>query len=381
MVARKLGLILGARPSSGGGYSYELALRETLESICDEMGIFLQIFHFNNNQLFRVHRDGESESISEHYRERFWRVIRGFTNKSGPSESNFFDRYFRSEGFELLYFGSPNRFAEKIESTPIISTVWDLGHRDLPEFPEFGGRVWRARESLYQSTLPRSFHTFTDSESTRSRLVHIYGLLPRRVSSIGLLYESKPELDPPVTKALPLEGRYFVYPAKKWAHKNHNVILAALAQVIKHFPEVKLVLTGADVSASQDLIQEKTMLWGLTDNVVDLGYVDEPELDGLVRNATAVLMPSYLGPTNIPPLHALSVGTPVIASDCHCFDGRVQQSLLLAPPTSPDAWATQMLDVLRSNLRVEPIAQSRANARREISAVLASFWITRDSWL
>lgn len=380
VAARKLGLIFGARPSSGGGFSYEVALRETLESICDELEMSLQMFHFNNNQLFRVHRDGASKMISRPRRERLWKAVRVVANKSRPSESDFHDCYFRSEGFELLYFASPNRLAERIESTPIVSTIWDLGHRDLPEFPEFRGRVWRARESLYQSTLPRSFHTFTDSESTRSRIVDIYGLVPQRVSSIGLLYESKAEVDPPAAKASPVEGRYFVYPAKKWAHKNHHVILAALAQVVDHYPDAKLVLTGADGSASQDLVKERTRRWGLTDNVVDLGYVDEAELDGLVRNAAALLMPSYLGPTNIPPLHALSVGTPVIASDRHCFDGRVQESLLLVSPTSPDAWAAQMLGVLRSSLRVEPIVQSRAGARQEISAVLARFWVTRESW-
>lgn len=380
MAVRKLGLILGARPSSGGGFSYEVALRETLESICDELEISLQMFHFNNNQLFRIHRDGAIKTISEPRRERLWGVVRGLANKSRPSESDFYDRYFRSEGFELLYFASPNRLAEKIEGTPIVSTIWDLGHRDLPEFPEFRGRLWRAREALYQSTLPRSFHTFTDSESTRTRIVDIYGLVPQRVSSIGLLYESKAEVDPAVAKASPMEGRYFVYPAKKWAHKNHHVVLAALAQVLGHFPDAKLVLTGHDGSAFEDLVEERIRRWGLTDNVVDLGYVNEAELDGLVRNAVALLMPTFLGPTNIPPLHALSVGTPVIASDRHSFDGRIQESLRLVPPTSPDAWAAQMLDALRGDLRVEPIAQNRASARQEISAVLARFWMTRESW-
>lgn len=380
MAVRKLGLILGARPSSGGGFSYELALRETLEPICDELEISLQMFHFNNNQLVRVRCDGATKKISQPRRERLWRMVRGLGSKSRPSESDFYDRYFRSEGFELLYFASPNRLAEKIETIPIISTIWDLGHRDLPEFPEFRGRVWGARESLYQSTLPRSFHTFTDSESTRSRIVDIYGLVPQRVSSIGLLYESKAEDDTPVAKPTPVEGRYFVYPAKKWAHKNHHVILAALAQVIEHFPDAKLVFTGSDVSASQDLVREKIKRWGLTDNVVDLGYVDEAELDGLVRNAAALLMPSYLGPTNLPPLHALSLGTPVIASDRHYFDGHVQESLLLVPPTSTDGWAAQMLGVLRSDLRVEPIVQNRASARKEISVVLARFLTTCEAW-
>lgn len=380
MAVRKLGLILGARPTSGGGFSYEVALRDTVESICDELEISLQTFHFNHNQLFRVHREGGSETVSPSRRERLLGVVRGLANQSRPDESDFHDRYFLSEGFDLLYFASPNRLAEKIESTPMVSTIWDLGHRDLPEFPEFRGRVWRARESLYQSALPRSFHTFTDSESTRTRIIEIYGLVPHRVSAIGLLYEPRAELEPAEAKASNVEGRYFVYPAKKWAHKNHEVILAALPQVLSHFPDVKLVLTGSDGPALENLVVQKIRRWGLMDNVVDLGYVNEAELDGLVRNAAALLMPTFLGPTNIPPLHALSVGTPVIASDRHSFDGRIQESLLLVPPTSHDAWAAKMLEVLRSDQRLEPIVQNRASARQEISDVLARFWITRESW-
>ena len=51
---------------------------------------------------------------------------------------------------------------------------------------------------------------------------------------------------------------------------------------------------------------------GLTDQISIIGFVDSAELAALYRGAAALVMPTYFGPTNLPPLEAWAVGTPVI---------------------------------------------------------------------
>ena len=84
-----------------------------------------------------------------------------------------FERQMKKEGVALAYFISPNPLALDLVDTPMMNTVWDLGHRDLPEFLEItGDRHYEERETFFSHVLPKSFRVFVDTESTAKKIVH-----------------------------------------------------------------------------------------------------------------------------------------------------------------------------------------------------------------
>ena len=52
----------------------------------------------------------------------------------------------------------------------------------------------------------------------------------------------------------------------------------------------------------------------LSDQITYLEYVSDKEMVALYKKSVALIYPSLFGPTNIPPLEAILLGTPVICS-------------------------------------------------------------------
>ena len=76
---------------------------------------------------------------------------------------------------------------------------------------------------------------------------------------------------------------------------------------------------------------------GLGDQVLFPGFVTREDLTALYRQALALLYPSFFGPENLPPLEAMALGCPVVASAFH--DLQLGDAAILADPTQPEAWA------------------------------------------
>jgi hypothetical protein len=61
----------------------------------------------------------------------------------------------------------------------------------------------------------------------------------------------------------------------------------------------------------------------------------------LIVGSKGLLMASILGPTNIPPLEAAMLGTPVVASDAHQMQDMLE-GLELVPCSDREAWTSAM---------------------------------------
>jgi len=289
-------------------------------------------------------------------------------------------RVFEAEGVDLVYFASPNQLSESLLGVPFIITVWDLGHRDLPEFPEFRGENWQRREKLFQSTLPRAFHVFVDSASTENRLSQIYNVSRKRISSVGLLYEGRSHGEHKVELDQKPSRPYFVYPAKKWAHKNHVFLLEAFSLVVKRLPEARMVFCGAPGGGASQVVSARVDQLGLGDHVLELGFVDDLTLEVLIDGSEAVVMPSLLGPTNIPPLQALAQGVAAIVSPCHEFDGLSSNPNLHVVPLEQKLWADAMLKAIKQT-PAPPLQMDNSASSREIQSVLSRFFEVKSAWV
>lgn len=247
---------------------------------------------------------------------------------------------------DLALFLSPNPVAIDFVDMPMISTVWDIGHREIPEFPELSGtRHFEERDLFFTRILPRSVHVFTESQILADRLARVYGLDPHRLTPVGLLASPLEEGRASDGKH-DLPGRFLLYPAQFWPHKRHVLALEALRQFHLRYPEhddLRLVFTGSD-KGNLAHIRSVAESLGLTERVEFRGFVPDSELARLLRTATGLLFPSALGNMNLPQLEAALVGTPVITDADKRFDPPIPDDLLSAiTGDDPDDWADGIL--------------------------------------
>lgn len=214
-----------------------------------------------------------------------------------------------NESIDIAFFLSPSHEPAYFKKIPVVSTFWDVGHRDLKYFPETGAHgLFEKREVFYKQTILKSIFVLTDSLQTSHTLSKSYGMKFSEFVDLPFapMKNSNEET---------VERQDFIfYPANFWKHKNHKILLLAMSSVLSRGESPrKLILTGQDqgyLKTVEKLINEL----GLERFVEIRGFVSDWELARLYSTAKIVAMPSLLGPTNLPPLEALLRSTPVFAS-------------------------------------------------------------------
>ena len=231
-------------------------------------------------------------------------------------------RFLDTSEADLVYFTSPAPEGAQLQQKPFVWTLWDLCHRDFPEFPEVrtSGK-FEAREEINSRALRKASLVVVDSQELIDKAGLYFGVQNEKFVSIPFSPPLSRQIQTPRREDIPpevrdLAGRYFFYPAQLWTHKNHVRIIEALRLANTQGNNFHAVFAGKDHGAGQAIKREVSAL-GMESRVHFLGYVDDVAIPALYMNSIGLVMASYFGPTNIPPLEAMLLDTPVIASDIH----------------------------------------------------------------
>ncbi len=154
--------------------------------------------------------------------------------------------------------------------------------------------------------------------------------------------------------------RYFVCANQFWKHKNHRVLIEAVAQMLKAeppHPEFKLLMSGKESGFRNDGIaaEMKSLVseLGLEDRISFLGFADRQKLLVLMKNAASLLQPSFFEGWNTSIEDAKSLDVPVLASDIPVHQEQLTDTSSLVTANDPEAWAAKMLERLASYQKVE----------------------------
>lgn len=242
-----------------------------------------------------------------------------------------FEKICIDSDYDLVYFTSPDITAELLQNTNYIFTVWDLCHRDSPEFPEVKNwREFETREDLYRKCLPKAYFIVTDSNILNTKISHRYGIDLERLLAVPFCaspflkeYES---IEQNKTKV----KNYLFYPGQYWAHKNHIRILQALKLYIENnLVPPNVVFAGLDMGAKK-VLYKYACENNLLEYVTMFDFVTNEHVSSLYQNCKAVIMPTYFGPTNLPPLEAWHYRKPLIYSVL--LKAQVNDAALLVDP-------------------------------------------------
>ncbi len=149
-----------------------------------------------------------------------------------------------------------------------------------------------------------------------------------------------------------LPERYFFYPAQFWRHKNHALILRALRLIAEETSEAVPVVFCGSYSDYYRAGNFKEMIalvdeLRLGDRVHYLGIVPDEDMPALYTMSAGLVMPTFFGPTNIPPFEAWHYGRPVICSNIRGIREQIGDAGLLIDPRSPADLAQAMLKLWR----------------------------------
>jgi glycosyltransferase involved in cell wall biosynthesis len=304
-----------------------------------------------------------------------------------------FEAKLLKDGVDLAYFLVNSITPAALTRLNYITTVFDLCHRDFPEFPEVRYSVqFLMREQRFKNNLSRALLIMSDSEQLSQLIAKRYGIDDERLLAMPFAPSPFLELDSCLDKSTVLntyqltEG-YFFYPAQFWAHKNHFRILEALLLLNEKGIEYNVVFAGGD-KGNQSHIQKFVLENGLEGQVRFLGFVPAEHIRGLYEGCRVLVMPTYFGPTNIPPLEAWILGKPVIYS-AHLKE-QVGEAAIFFDPDNPNELADAMQAsvnpatinamAIAGNTQLKQITAQRLESEIKLLKHLESITAKRKCW-
>ncbi len=291
------------------------------------------------------------------------------------------DRIFKNHNIDLVYFLSPTDLALTLSCYNYIFTVWDLCFLDSIGLPEgYINREFERREKLYRLAIIKAMTVITDSEFTKKSIIKKYGAEEERVVSLPFLPSNVVNISEQVyrqnfidvSKKYNIDGRYIFYPAQLWPHKNHIYILDGL-KLLKEKYKIKIhaVFSCSD-KGNLSFILKKAKEFGIAGQVHHVGFVEDKELPYLYKQALALVMPTYFGPTNIPPMEAFIMGCPVLYSDLPGLREQVIDSAILLDLNDPDSLSQGLIRILEGAPEINTMVE---NGKRRVESL-----VKEDRW-
>jgi glycosyltransferase involved in cell wall biosynthesis len=117
-------------------------------------------------------------------------------------------------------------------------------------------------------------------------------------------------------------------------HKNVKLLLQAFARVAKS-NDMSLVLSGEPLNQRPDLVELARAL-GISDRLVSVGRVSEPEVVTLNQHAAIAVLPSLYEGFGLSALEAMASGTPVVAARATSIPEVVGEAGVLFDPRDVD---------------------------------------------
>jgi glycosyltransferase involved in cell wall biosynthesis len=102
---------------------------------------------------------------------------------------------------------------------------------------------------------------------------------------------------------------------------------------------------------------------GLEQNVIFGGFIDDEALFTLYKNAAALVMPTFFGPTNIPPIEALFLGCPALLSDIGGHREIMGDAALYFNPADDDAIFESMTAITKGQERGNRLVNGAKQAK------------------
>jgi len=339
--------VLGVEePQAGGAHFAELTMLAQLKEALPDWNFYMPPQTRSHNMLSRYLKKLFSPIFQlasfSTYTVFFWRIAIRFPVFRLCS----FESKLLKENVDLVLFLGLYDEAIKLSRIPYIVSIWDVGNRDFPSLPEMSAdRVYEYREWRVNHLAKKAFAILVDSNETKQKLNSLYDVPLQRMVSLPFNIRNSNQ------EVLKSRSDFAFYPAHFWSHKNHIILIEALSVVMQKGGQPrKLVFTGLD-KGNKQRIDRAIVEFGVCDYIEYLGFVSKETIKELYSTASVTIMPSILGPTNVPPIEALALGCPIAITNVMTEDFYNGTGVLRLDPFDVDAWA----DILDCEYEFDPV--------------------------
>lgn len=225
---------------------------------------------------------------------------------------------------------------------PTVSVIYDLQYADYPQY--FEERDQAQRHQNFIEACRSAARLICISDFVRRRVLEKSCLPQDRVTTVHIqlahrLPAPQPEAATSVLAELALTpGRYFLYPANFWKHKNHEMLFVAMGLFVTRFrgSDIKLVCTGAP-GERRDFLGSAAKRMGLSEKVLLPGYLSDQEFSALMHGCRALIYPSLYEGFGMPIIEAQAIGKPVLCSNLASMPEVGGNGVLLFDPRLPES--------------------------------------------
>ena len=315
----ELGILFDASRVNGGSYQMSINNIKSLVNNLKKNKIKYFVFtHQNNPNLdflkikYKIIKISKMDFLYLFLsRLKIFKKILNKLNISSQFENNLLNN-----NINLLIFFFTSWKSLLLRKIKYTSTVLDTCHLDYKggkKFKEVNTIVYYVREYLNKKVLPKACKIIIESEFLKKKIIKKYKLKPNSIISIpnvpSILLKQKKRKEKKLSKF----KNYYFYPAQFWQHKNHIIILKVVKKLKMLGKNINFVFCGKD-KGNLMYIKKKISDFNIKNNIQIFNYVSENNLLKLYTHCKALVMPTFFGPTNIPPVEAWALGVPVAYS-------------------------------------------------------------------
>lgn len=202
------------------------------------------------------------------------------------------------------YVVPPARHGAQVVSVHDLTTV---------HYPELCTPHARRFPLLIRQAIERGAYVHADSEFVRGEVIEHFGARPDRVVTVHLGFDPVRGGSTAEARALTGAARYIVAVGTVEPRKGYPTLVRAFDRIAARDAQLHLVIVGARGWGVDDYDQAVRAARH-RDRIVQLDYLDESARDSVIRGARVLAYPSVYEGFGFPPLEAMSVDVPVVAT-------------------------------------------------------------------
>lgn len=262
---------------------------------------------------------------------------------------------------------------------PTISWIPDFQYLHFPDFfteEELSFRAKNYPAAALNSTLVvlSSQHALNDLQRVAPTTVDNARILNFVAQVDPDVYKADPEL---IARYYQFPEKFFFLPNQFWQHKNHEVVIKALALAKKRSPRLTVVCSGGVYDHRKpeyfDTILQQIAAQGLQENIRILGRIPRGHFWQLMRRSVSVLQPSLFEGWSTSVEEVKSLGKSIIVSDIPVHREQDPSSALYFDPQNPAELAENLLKIEKEKkpgpeIELEQIARTQLGKRTDAFA-------------